>query len=205
MPTLSPTGMSRRYALFRRVVLALGRFFLGFTVHGEEKVPPKGAVIIAANHHRLFDPVFVCMAVPRRVQWMAKKELFIPILRKFINLIGAFPVDREGGGRSALRAALGYLAEGWALGIFPEGTRQKNKDPGEPKSGAIMLAVRSNAPVLPVFIGRVPPPSARLKGEKLHAYIGDPMTMDNAIRGGVEYRQSAERVLKDIYALPEKR
>lgn len=205
MARMTETGMTRRYALFRRVMIALGRFFLGFEIHGAEKVPPKGPLIVAANHHRFFDPVFVCMAVPRRVQWMAKKELFIPPLRRFFFFLGAFPVDREGGGRSALRAALGYLSEGWALGIFPEGTRQKDKTSGEAKSGAVMLAVRSGAEVLPVYIDKVPSPMARLKGEKLKAYIGDPITVDRSKRGRAAYRASAERVLEAIYALPKER
>ena len=68
-----PGQMSPRYRLFRWVMLALGRLFLGFEIHGEERVPAKGPLIVAANHHRFFDPVFVSMAVPRRVQWMAQK------------------------------------------------------------------------------------------------------------------------------------
>ena len=50
------------------------------------------------------------MAVPRRVQWMGKKELFVFPFRVFFRFIGTFPVDREGGGRAAIRAALAFLA-----------------------------------------------------------------------------------------------
>lgn len=201
-PTGTPTGMSRRYDLFRRFMLAAGGFLLGFTIHGAEKVPPEGPLVVASNHHRFFDPVFVCMAVPRRIQWMAKKELFVPPFRKFFEFIGSFPVDREGGGRAALRAAIGHLSRGWALGMFPEGTRQKNRASGEAKSGAILLAVRSNSQILPVFIDKVPSLTARLKGEKFHAYIGDPITIDNTKRSREAYKRSAERVLEEIYALP---
>ena len=195
--------MSPRYRLFRRVMLALGRLFLGFEIHGEDRVPEKGALVVAANHHRLFDPVFVSMAVPRRLQWMAKKELFVGPLHKFFTFIGSFPVDREGGGRSALRAALSYLREGWALGMFPEGTRQREGASGEAKSGVVLLAVRGEAPVLPVFVDRVSPLSARLRGAKLHVYIGNPITIDNTLRGRVAYREAADRILDTIYALPE--
>lgn len=195
--------MSPRYLLFRRVMLALGRLFFGFEVHGEERVPEKGPLVVAANHHRFFDPVFVSMAVPRRLQWMAKKELFVFPFRKFFFFIGSFPVDREGGGRSALRAALEYLREGWALGMFPEGTRQRGGASGEAKSGVVMLAVRGTAPVLPVFVDRVPSISARLRGARLHVYIGSPITIDNTIRGRVAYREASDRILDTIYALPE--
>ncbi len=195
--------MSPRYRLFRWVMLALGRLFLGFEIHGGERVPKKGPLIVAANHHRFFDPVFVSMAVPRRLQWMAKKELFVFPFRKFFYFIGSFPVDRKGGGRSALRAALKYLAEGFALGMFPEGTRQREGASGEAKSGAVMLAVRGRAPIIPVFVDKVPTLSARLRGERLHVYIGNRITIDNTLRGGAAYREAADEVLHAIYALPE--
>ena len=198
-----PGRMSPRYRLFRWVMLALGRLFLGFEIHGAERVPKKGALVVAANHHRFFDPVFVSMAVPRRLQWMAKKELFVFPFYNFFYFIGSFPVDREGGGRSALRAALEYLSEGRALGMFPEGTRRREGTSGEAKSGTVMLAVRGGAPVLPVFVDRVPDLSARLRGEKLHVYIGDPITIDNTLRGSKAYREAADEVLRVIYALPE--
>lgn len=198
-----PTGMTRRYTLFRRFMLFMGGVFLGFRVHGAENVPPKGPLVVAANHHRFFDPVFVCMAVPRRVQWMAKKELFIPPLRRFFHFLGAFPVDRQSGGRSAIRDALSYLREGWALGIFPEGTRQRDRESGEAKSGAIMLAVRGDARILPVFIGKVPSLAQRLRGERMDAYVGTPITIDNTLRGREAYRGAADEVLGEIYALPE--
>lgn len=198
-----PDGMTRRYTLFRRFMLFMGGILFGFEAHGAEKVPRKGALIVAANHHRLPDPVFVCMAVPRRVQWMAKKELFIPPLQRFLRFLGSFPVDREGGGRSALRAALSHLKDGWALGIFPEGTRQKDRESGEAKSGAVMLAVRGDALILPVFIGRVPSIRERVRGKKLHAYIGEPIKIDNTKRGRAAYREAADDVLGEIYALAE--
>src|SRR3954453_9110645 len=118
-------GMSARYRTFRRFMIVLGRLLFGFTVLGTEKVPTDGPLIVASNHRRYADPVLVCMAVPRRIQWMGKKELFVFPFERFFYFIGTFPVDREKGGRAALRTALGLLKEGWALGSFPEGTRRK--------------------------------------------------------------------------------
>lgn len=131
-----PKGMTTRYRFFRRVVLLLGRVFLGLRLHGEKLTPERGPLILAANHTRYLDPVFVCMAVPRRVQWMAKKEIFLPGLRKFFDLLGAFPVDRQGGGRSALRAAIKLLSEGWALGIFPEAPIGGPVESGKPRAAS---------------------------------------------------------------------
>ncbi len=198
--------MSVRYRVFRRLVLTLGWLLFGFTVHGAEKVPKRGPLIVAANHHRYVDPILVTMAVPRRIRWMAKKELFVfPFEKMLFFWAGAFPVDRQKGGRAALRMALNLLAEGWALGIFPEGERRKEYDPEDaPKSGVAMLAARSGTPILPVFVGSVPGPLERLRGGKLCVYIGDLITFDNTKRGGRDYEQFAGELLRTIYGLGSK-
>jgi 1-acyl-sn-glycerol-3-phosphate acyltransferase len=197
--------MSPRYRLFRWMLRTLCVIFLGFEAHGEERVPEEGPVIVAANHRRFFDPVFVSIAVPRRLRWMAKKELFTPPFGRLFYFLGTFPVDRQGGGRSALRTALNFLVEGRALGIFPEGTRRKEGVSSETKSGAALLAARSGAPVLPIFADSIPGPVARLRGEKFYVYVGDPVTIDNTARGREGYRQLADDILRTIYALPEER
>ena len=202
---LALNDMSPRYRLFRGSLIALGALFLGFEVHGAEKVPADGPLIAASNHSRLLDPVFVSMAVPRRLRWMAKKELFAFPFGRFFYFLGTFPVDRKGGGRAALRTALNLLTEGRALGIFPEGTRRKEGASLEAKSGAALLAARSGAPVLPVFVGSIPGPAARLRGERLRIYIGDPLIADNTQKGREGYRRVVEEILRTIYALGEER
>lgn len=197
-----PDRTSARYRIFRRAMILLGKLLFGFTIRGLENVPKEGPLIVASNHQRLPDPVFVCMAIPRRVQWMAKKELYVFGLRKFFKLLGTFPVDREGGGRSALRSGIGFLADGWAMGIFPEGTRGGGEGTKQAKTGVVMLAVRGNAPVLPVHIGDIPTPAARLRGEKLEARIGKPVTLDRSLRGREDYREAADGILRTIYSLP---
>jgi 1-acyl-sn-glycerol-3-phosphate acyltransferase len=195
--------MSYRYCVFRWVMVQLGRLLFGFTVHGAEKVPEKGPLIVASNHHQYADPVLVCMAVPRRIQWMAKKEVFVPPLDRFFYFIGSFPVDRRKGGRAALRAALGFLSEGWVLGIFPEGGRRKQGVPGEdaPKSGVAMLASRADAPILPIFVDRAPSPLERLRGHKLQVYVGDPIIPDGTSKERRVRREVAGEVLRAIYGL----
>ena len=199
----SPEKMSSRYRLFRALMRLLGRMFLGFTVHGKENMPPKGALVVAANHTQYLDPVYVCMAVPRRLQWMGKKELFAFPFGTFFYFIGTFPVDREGGSRAGLRTALNFLARGWALGIFPEGTHRTGEGSREAKSGTALLAVRAGAPILPVYVGKAPGLWARLRGERLCVYVGHPTTVDGTLRGREAYRAAADEVLRAIYALPE--
>ena len=201
----TPRKMSRRYDLFRRSLILLCRILFGLTIHGMERVPKEGPLIVASNHSQYADPVLVCVAVPRRLQWMAKKQLFVFPFGMFFEFIGSFPVDREGGGRGAIRAALAFLAEGWALGIFPEGTHRGAGASREAKSGFVVLALRSGASVLPVHVGKLPGPLSRLRGQRLHIFVGEPVHLDPAMRGGAAYREAADEILHTIYALPERR
>ena len=200
-----PGEMTRRYHLFRRAMTLLCRLLFACRVHGGERIPSDGPLIVASNHSQYADPVLVCVAVPRRLQWMAKKQLFVFPFRKFFEFIGSFPVDREGGGRGAIRAALAFLAEGWALGIFPEGTHRRAGVSREAKSGVVVLALRSGASVLPVHVGRLPGPLSRLRGQRLHVFVGEPVHMDPALRGGAAYRAAADEIMHTIYALPKRR
>jgi 1-acyl-sn-glycerol-3-phosphate acyltransferase len=197
--------MTRRYRLFRRTVTLLCRLLFACRVHGGERVPSDGPLIVASNHSQYADPVLVCVAVPRRLQWMAKKQLFVFPFRKFFEFIGSFPVDREGGGRAAIRAALAFLADGWALGIFPEGTHRGAGASREAKSGVVVLALRSGASVLPVHVGRLPGPLSRLRGRRLDIFVGEPVHLDPAMRGGAAYRAAADEIMHTIYALPQRR
>ncbi len=195
--------MSLRYRVFRRILIYLSRILFGFTVHGAEKVPEKGPLIVASNHHQYADPVLVCMAVPRRMQWMAKKEVFVSPFDRFFYFIGSFPVDRRKGDRAALRAALGFLSKGWVLGIFPEGGRRKQNAVGQdsPKGGVAMLAARGAAPILPVFVGKSPNLFERLRGRKLNIYLGNPITLDNTKGEKQARREVAGEIMRAIYEL----
>jgi 1-acyl-sn-glycerol-3-phosphate acyltransferase len=199
-----PGEMTRRYRLFRRAMTLLCRLLFACRVHGAGRVPTDGPLIVASNHSQYADPVLVCVAVPRRLQWMAKKQLFVYPFRRFFEFIGSFPVDREGGGRAAIRAALAFLAEGWALGIFPEGTHRGAEASRVAKTGVVVLALRSGARVLPVHVGKLPGPLCRLRGRRLDIFVGEPLRMDPAMRGGAAYRAAADEVMHTIYALPQR-
>jgi 1-acyl-sn-glycerol-3-phosphate acyltransferase len=200
----TPGEMSPRYRFFRRAMILMCRLLFGYTLHGGDRVPAEGPLIVASNHGQYADPVLVCVAVPRRLQWMGKKELFVFPFKTFFRFIGTFPVDREGGGRGAIRAALAFLAEGWALGIFPEGTHRGDEATKTAKSGVVVLAARGKAPVLPVYVGSLPGLRSRLRGGRLYVYVGEPVELDPTLRGGAAYRAAAEEIMTSIYALPKK-
>jgi 1-acyl-sn-glycerol-3-phosphate acyltransferase len=129
------------------------RLFFGLRTRGREHVPATGPVLLVANHVSLLDPPLVGGAAPRRLNFLAKAELFrVPLLGPLIRGLGAQPLRREGPDAGALRAALRVLKGGGALLVFPEGTRGQEGRLGPAKPGAGMLAVLAGAPVVPVYI-----------------------------------------------------
>ncbi len=126
--------------------------YLGRT-YGQDAVPRQGSLIIVSNHASHLDPPLLSNAVRRPVAFMAKEELFqVPVLRQVIRLYGAYPVKRGGSDRSALRATETALAQGWAVGIFLNGTRTPDGRIPNPHLGAALIAARTQTPLLPVAL-----------------------------------------------------
>ena len=123
--------------------------------YGVENVPREGALIVACNHLSYLDPARARASAPRRISFMAKKELFeIPVLGPVIRAVGAYPVDRQGSAKAAIKRSLAVLQDGGAVGIFPEGTRNLDGRGRSPRPGVALLAALSGAPVLPVCVAR---------------------------------------------------
>lgn len=119
---------------------------------GTENVPRTGPLIVACNHKSYLDPPAMGCFCPRRISYMAKKELFeIPILGPAIAAVGAYPVDRRGSARAAIKRSLEVLQAGGTVGIFPEGTRNRDGSV-QPQTGVALLASLAGAPVVPAHI-----------------------------------------------------
>lgn len=123
----------------------------GLRAVGRENVPFDGAVIIAPLHVSNLDPPAVACACPRRLNFMAKEELFkVPVLGPIIRSLDAFPVKRGEGDTEAIRLTLSLLEQGRTVIVFPEGTRGDGKTIQPINKGVTMLARRSGAWVVPV-------------------------------------------------------
>lgn len=141
------------YAFKWSVVNPMLRIYFRGHVYGAENVPQNGPLVVVSNHASDFDPPILSCCVRRPVAYMAKEELFrIPVFSKAIELYGAYPVKRGSADRSAIRAAVKYLEDGWAAGVFLQGTRTPDGRITEPKLGAALIAAKTNAPLLPVSL-----------------------------------------------------
>lgn len=122
-------------------------------VEGMENVPEGNEYIVCPNHLSTLDPPLMCGIMPRRVSFMAKKELFdIRFLRWWLDWLGAFAVNRESLGPSTIKTVLNIKKSKWVFGIFPQGTR------GEPgvitgvTKGFAGLAKITKCAILPVGV-----------------------------------------------------
>jgi 1-acyl-sn-glycerol-3-phosphate acyltransferase len=142
------------YYLFKfTVVNPMLRLYFRGRVYGAANVPRSGPLIIVANHASDFDPPLLSCAVRRPVSYMAKEELFqVPVLKHAIRLYGAYPVKRGSADRSAIREALKQLDQGWAVGIFLQGTRTQDGRIPNAKIGAALIAAKAQVPLLPVSL-----------------------------------------------------
>jgi 1-acyl-sn-glycerol-3-phosphate acyltransferases len=141
---------------FARVLLrAFFKAAFRFEARGVSNIPAEGAAVLCSNHLSVLDPITLGIAVPRKVHYMAKEELFrIPGFGSLIRAVGAFPVKRGGVSKEAIKTAITLLREGKVMGIFPEGTRKGERIEGVAmgKRGAVSMAARAGATVVPVAI-----------------------------------------------------
>lgn len=143
--------------MFYKISKVVLRFILFFVfrikVEGSENVPSEGGVLLAVNHRSNWDPVIAALGCKRKLRFMAKSELFKnKVFAALITSLGAFPVHRGKGDIGAIKSALGILKNNETMLIFPEGGRVKDERLAEAKPGAVLLAIRAEVPIVPVYI-----------------------------------------------------
>ena len=126
--------------------------FRGYLI-GRENIPQKDPFILVSNHGSLLDPPLLGHALGRNISFMAKAELFkVPCLGFIIKACGAYPVKRGIADKNTIKTACKKLSNDNCIGIFIDGTRQKNGRVNKPKQGAALLAFKNQKLLLPVAI-----------------------------------------------------
>jgi len=126
--------------------------FRGYLI-GRENIPQKDSFIVVSNHGSLLDPPLLGHALGRNISFMAKAELFkVPCLGLIIKACGAYPVKRGIADKNTIKTACKKLSDDNCIGIFIDGTRQKNGRVNKPKQGAALLAFKNQKLLLPVAI-----------------------------------------------------
>jgi len=187
----------------RLTIAPVTQVFSRLRVYGKENVPPTGGVVLALNHFHWLDPPAFGAACPRTIYYMAKIEAHrVPGLGQLIRSFGTFSVRRGESDREAVRMMRKIVADGHALGLFVEGTRQLSGEPGEVQPGAGMVALQESVPVVPAAIhgtedwrpGNFHPVSVAW---------GQPMTFEDLPKNGKGYRQASGEIQAEIRRLWE--
>jgi 1-acyl-sn-glycerol-3-phosphate acyltransferase len=144
------------YRILRSVAKLILIFQMQLEIHGVERLPVAGPLLLVSNHLGNTDQFAIAVRLPHAVHILAKAELFEwPIIGWLARRGDVVPIRRGEADREALRTMRDLLKSGaWVL-VFPEGTYV---DPGEPlgmlpvKTGAAWLARHTDAPIVPVAI-----------------------------------------------------
>jgi 1-acyl-sn-glycerol-3-phosphate acyltransferase len=169
------------------------------------KVPPEGAVILAPNHFSFMDHFFVGASTRRRVQFMAKSQLFARPMQWIYSPGGVFPVRRGAADEEAFITANAVLRRGGPIVMYCEGGRSRSGKLSEkPKRGIGRLALESGAPVVPVAVHGSSKVRnwKRLQFPKVVVQYGDPIRWERIADPTREQQQAvADEIFRRIRAL----
>ncbi len=142
------------YKIFKTILGFFYKLYYNPTIIGKEVIPEEGPIILAGNHVHLYDQNAVILSTKRMVHYMAKIEYFQDKkVAWFFKASGCIPVDRQAHDGKAKAKAIEILKNNYALGIFPEGTRNKTDQFLLPfKKGAVKMAQETEATIVPFAI-----------------------------------------------------
>jgi 1-acyl-sn-glycerol-3-phosphate acyltransferase len=122
-------------------------------VYNAERLPDRGAFILAGNHVSFLDPPFFGLACRREAFYMARDTLFRnPLANWILRSWHCVPISRDRGDIGAMRTVLRLLGEGKAVLMFPEGTRGQDGQLQSARAGIGMIAAKANVPIVPMRI-----------------------------------------------------
>ena len=141
------------YYVIKPFLLLVAKILYNPKIIGRENIPKSDGYVIACNHIHAFDPAMLIYSMSRVIHFIAKKELFEGKMKWFYLSYGTIPVDRDKRNPLALKVAEEYLENNEIVGIFPEGTRNKERDSLLPfKFGAVKIASVTEKKIVPCVI-----------------------------------------------------
>lgn len=182
------------YKFSRAVLGVFFKLYYNPRVINKEIIPREGPIIICGNHKHVYDQCPVILSTKRVVHYMAKKEYFDSKFAWFFRWTGCISVNRSIKDENAKSEALEVLNDGGAIGLFPEGTRNKTKDvfllPF--KFGAVSMAKKTNATIVPFGITG----DYKFRSKNLTVRFGTPFKV-----GDMTLEEANEKLYNEIGSL----
>ena len=160
---------------------------------GKENLPEEGGALLCPNHVHNLDAAIIVAMFKRKVNVLAKEELFkTKFLCWIADLFGIYPVKREKADMQAIKISLKLLKKDELLLIFPEGTRNGMAKGVKPKNGAVLIAATANKPIIPIGIQGSFKPFT-----KVIINIGKPIDYSNA-REEAKDKEEASKLTRKL-------
>lgn len=181
------------YKLLTPFMRVAFRLYYNPKIIGADKIPADGAIIIAGNHKHVYDQCLTIMATKRVIHYMAKKEYFDGKLAPLFRIAGCIPVDRSKRDFSSVMSAMKVLRKNGAVGIFPEGTRNKTDEfLLRFKSGTVAMAKKGDAYIVPFGLTG----DYKFRSKNLTIRYGEPFKV-----GDMSVEEANERLYREIEKL----
>jgi 1-acyl-sn-glycerol-3-phosphate acyltransferase len=178
----------------------LVRLFAPLRTYGRDRVPANGPLVVCFNHFSWLDPWALGSVCPRTIYYVAKQEAHDnKLIGPFIRIFGTLPIRRGESDREAIRIMREVVRRGDALGMFPEGTRQE-REPGPLRSGAAMIAVQEQVPVV---CGAIHGTQDWRLGNfhPVSIAFGEPIDVSHHPRNSKGYRAASEDIQRELRRL----
>ena len=198
LPDIRPSALYNLVAAVSYPVL-YGLFRL--RAQGEENLAAGQGFVLAANHVSNFDPWPLGLPLwpGRQLRFMAKSELFNPLLAPILRAGGAFRVRRGKGDVEAIRTAVDLVESGEIVVMFPEGTRREKglfkRRTARPHTGAARIALAADAPLVPAAIAGT---DRLLRLGPLRVAYGEPLDLSEY--KGMDHKHAAELATERLMA-----
>ena len=182
------------YSFFKTILVPIFKFWYRPTIIGKENIPKDGPILIVGNHKHLYDQCLAIIATKRPIHYMAKKEYFDGRHAWFFKLVGCIPVDRSKKDNNAISLALEVLKNGYALGLFPEGTRNKTDQFLLPfKYGAVSMAHKTDSLIVPFGITG----DYKFRSKNLTIRFGKPFKVDDDLeKANKKLEKEVEKLMR---------
>ena len=183
------------YKIFKAILKPIFILYYNPKIINKEAIPKEGPIIIAGNHKHLYDQCLTIISTKRIIRYMAKKEYFDGKMAWFFKSVGCIPVNRQIKDSNAKNSAIEVLKEKGAIGIFPEGTRNKTKEFLLPfKFGTVSMAQKTGATIIPFGLTG----DYKFRSKNLTARFGKPFKVED-----MTLEEANEKLYNEVKKLME--